>query len=441
MAETLGWLHISDIHFLDKTGWRDGRVLDTLVEDVAQQRKAGLAIDFVLCTGNIGFGQTGKESLEQQYASAEKFFTQLLQCCELKSECLFLVPGNHDTNREQAFDSLTEYFRSNKRSAAAINQLCQDQKPDWRNAMARLSQYQTFIGTHYKHIKLDANASFSSQFTVKGIKINICGLNSAWSCVDDFDKNQLWLAGQAQLAHHRARLEEHGGERADVRLGLIHHPLDWFYPEEQKELKGLLENDFDFLLHGHKHAAWVKPVPTPYHMLISAGASTAASEGEFGYNIVQLGAGGVRVHLRRYDARGGGWVADNIANRAADGIWSCALPAQLRSHFCPSATAETNSFPSGSIPNHAAPLVSSVGSELAATVIDPTTTATRSVQSTMSTQPATNQLQDSPLAIWQEKLNFLQIEEAQTSDASAKFAIKMGIKEAKEKIRKYGGQA
>ncbi len=60
---TPGWLHLSDLHFLARTGWRDARVLQALLADVVEQMTAGRRIDFILCTGDIGFGTLAQESL------------------------------------------------------------------------------------------------------------------------------------------------------------------------------------------------------------------------------------------------------------------------------------------------------------------------------------------------------------------------------------------
>ena len=85
---TPGWHHLSDLHFLARTGWRDARVLRALLADVAEQMSAGRRIDFILCTGDIGFGTLAKESLAQHYQDAADFFAKLQAYCELPSNCL-----------------------------------------------------------------------------------------------------------------------------------------------------------------------------------------------------------------------------------------------------------------------------------------------------------------------------------------------------------------
>ena len=126
---TPGWLHLSDLHFWARTGWRDARVLQALLVDVAEQKTAGRRIDFILCTGDIGFGTLAKESLAQQYQDAADFFTSLLACCKLPSQRLFIVPGNHDIERGKVLASQTKYLHDSKRTTANINQPCRSSMP------------------------------------------------------------------------------------------------------------------------------------------------------------------------------------------------------------------------------------------------------------------------------------------------------------------------
>ncbi|WP_281925195.1 hypothetical protein, partial [Pseudomonas moraviensis] len=74
-------------------------------------------------------------------------------------------------------------------------------------------------------------------------------------------------------------------------IGLLHHPQDWLNEAENQQLRGHLPNQLDFLLHGHAHDQWVETSNDPMHTIIAAGAATADSQAEFGYNLVQLGSG------------------------------------------------------------------------------------------------------------------------------------------------------
>ncbi|WP_281926093.1 hypothetical protein, partial [Pseudomonas moraviensis] len=78
-------------------------------------------------------------------------------------------------------------------------------------------------------------------------------------CVDDKDKAQLWLAGEAQLYASKQAIELVApGIKPDIRIGLLHHPQDWLNEAENQQLRGHLPNQLDFLLHGHAHEQWVE---------------------------------------------------------------------------------------------------------------------------------------------------------------------------------------
>ncbi|HKU00938.1 MAG TPA: hypothetical protein VJS30_31050 [Paraburkholderia sp.] len=42
MNKTLGWLHLSDLHFWGKRDWKNSPVLEKLLKDIAALRRSGL---------------------------------------------------------------------------------------------------------------------------------------------------------------------------------------------------------------------------------------------------------------------------------------------------------------------------------------------------------------------------------------------------------------
>lgn len=347
MAKSLGWLHLSDLHFLSANNWRDSPVLRKLQDDIADRRKDGLCIHLVFCTGDIGFGENSPEPLVNQYSVAKEFFDRVLGVCELPSNRLFLVPGNHDIDRSKVRDSTTEYFRNTSRNCADVNQMFSEGNPEVLEAMKRLEQYRQFVHDNYGHITLDENATFGVSLEINGLFVSIVGLNSAWTSFAK-DKEQLWLAGRAQLHASEGKQGRslRGIVNGGVRIGLIHHPIDWLQPQEERDLRDLLENDFDFLLHGHDHDQWVRETPKPPHVVVAAGASTAGTKQELGYNIVQLGPAKSGIHLRCY-AKGDGWGKQVVHGRADDGYWALESPAFLTAP--PAATTNTSPPTSGPV--------------------------------------------------------------------------------------------
>lgn len=146
MASKLTWLHISDIHFSPSTNWRDIPARSKLIKFL----KDGFASsalpkpDLVFCTGDIAFGELSKAPLVQQYQYAKSFFEELLRVCDLSKDRLFVVPGNHDINRDALNEGAqNDFIRSASESSAheaRINKQFDSRNLEHTDAFRRLSQ-------------------------------------------------------------------------------------------------------------------------------------------------------------------------------------------------------------------------------------------------------------------------------------------------------------
>src|SRR5712691_9340822 len=95
----LQFLHISDLHAKgskEKEPWRRRRVLgdawrrnlETLLQEEGR-------VDFVFFTGDAA--QSGKP---EEYAEVTDFFRALCEELDIGLDRLFVVPGNHDIDRD-----------------------------------------------------------------------------------------------------------------------------------------------------------------------------------------------------------------------------------------------------------------------------------------------------------------------------------------------------
>lgn len=328
VGNELVWLHISDIHFHPKTGWRDGHARQELLDFLQKGFRDGslLRPHLIFCTGDIAFGETSGASLEQQYGEAASFFDELLERCELPRERLFMVPGNHDVNRREISNDqqarLITMAKTPRDHVAAINQRFDDGSKDHRSAMERLKDYGRFVQSYRPELHKDNYHLYAQQLEVKGIQVGVAGFNSAWSCAGPEDDRHVWLAGQWQFNHMADGL--HG---ADLKIGLIHHPFDWLNEAEHHEAEQRASKDLHFLLHGHTHIAWVSP--TDNCVQVAAGATGADTPDQFGLNITQLNpvTGECCTHLYTYRQ---GWVIAPIAKHAPIGQWHFKSSLQLQ---------------------------------------------------------------------------------------------------------------
>ena len=333
MLKSLTWLHISDIHFLPKNEWRDSDSRSTLLSHLKQIffEHPELQPDLVFCTGDIAFGESSRSTLTQQYADAKIFFNALLLVCgrdgiPMSKDQLFVVPGNHDINRgsvnSDAQKTLFAKSTNSHQYVAEINERFSNKTLEFTDANKRLEAYTTFVSEYLPH-QVDPNGHnvYQSRFSKENLVVEICGFNSAWTAAGPEDDRNLWLAAAAQFS-----LAARNIVPADIRIGLIHHPIDWLNQADRKVATARISSDFDFWLHGHSHDTWI--TPTTMNVTIGAGAIGAESSEEFGINItsVDLSSGFGRSHLYSKTITSSGWTIHPISNAAPNGIWQFPLP-------------------------------------------------------------------------------------------------------------------
>lgn len=337
MRNKLTWLHISDIHFHPKTEWRDSVARSGLLTYLTQafDRDDSLRPDLIFCTGDIAYGETGSSPLVDQYKQAKTFLDELLIVCgrggvPLSKSRLFVVPGNHDVNRKSinshAQATLTQWAKAASDHALTINQEINDRTQEFKDAVRRLDEYAQFVREYLPHQQdVEGRHRYANIAKIDDLKVGIAGFNSAWSCAGPEDDRTVWLAAEWQF---NAALKGIG--EAYVRIGLIHHPVDWLNEADRDIATRRISTDFHFWLHGHSHNAWV--VPAQSHVIIAAGAVGAQSSEEFGINLVRvnLSESNGTVDLHEHRAGGTSWKVATVATHAPDGHWPFQLPANLR---------------------------------------------------------------------------------------------------------------
>ena len=276
--------------------------------------------DFVFFTGDAAYGETPKESIKQQYVTVSKFFDQILNAFDppLPKSSLFIVPGNHDVNRNEVSDAETQWLRQEGRTLPEIIENQQAVTKQWRNWMDRLTDYREFLDEYgCGHSGFDhPSLIWDHKTKINGISVGIVGLNSAWSCVKE-DKGKIWMGGDWQVSELLKRIHE-----CDIKIALTHHPGNWFRPEEDPALFRRMKREFQLVLHGHEHQSFIDPVAND-HVVISAGAAYQCSWMKNGYNlgVISKANSSISIRLRRYDDDGGGWVKQTVADIAEDGEW------------------------------------------------------------------------------------------------------------------------
>lgn len=325
MQSELTWLHLSDLHFCEaKTGWDSARVISTLTNDLRRMHKEyGLQPDFIFFTGDLAYGELGQspgERITDQFNGAAIFLERVRSAFEriVPAENVFVVPGNHDVNRDYVTEDQTKWL-DDQIGTERVTDLIQRKALQWKRYVERLRNYAVFLAEHgYTHLLQDPDRLiYSITRETNGRVVNIVGLNSAWSCGRDGEKAKLWMGARWQVGHLTGSMPP-----ADISIALMHHPSNWLGEYEDPIFLREIEREFQFSLHGHEHQEWVTIVPS--HVRIAAGACYDRSDKPNGYNFVRVNfeTGDGEVWLRKYHSPGGDWIPDIIPRKTNnDGRW------------------------------------------------------------------------------------------------------------------------
>lgn len=278
MSTNISWLQLSDIHFRASDAWRDSAARDSLVDLLRGSFGAGTLTrpDLILCTGDIGFGDTSSQKLSSQYEDANAFFDEIQAIAGIARDHMFVVPGNHDVERAKANKHADATYRKMAKEyylhEQEINDSVANTTKEYLDALQRLQAYRDFFSGAFPHVALDAHIHYAHRLEVNGIPLQLLGLNSAWTCSGLEEDRDVWVGAQAQISKvSRARA---------LTIGLIHHPLEWLAKADSQLLEGRMGRDIHVLLHGHEHE--FREHTFAGFPVIGAGAVSAAGQLEHG---------------------------------------------------------------------------------------------------------------------------------------------------------------
>ncbi len=270
MAEhRLRILHISDLHTRGEmsgaSSWRRRRVLGPEWErNLATIVREG-PIDLICFTGDLA--NKGKPD---EYTALTPFIEDLLARTGVARERLFVVPGNHDIDRDLATAAWTQ-LRALGETADEAEALSRWMAGEWGpsrfgdthrdDILARQAAYRAWVRdglrrpellpTPGQHPRLGYRVGL--RLPGQPFDIHVIGLDSAWLAGDDGDARKLRLTAD-QIGYLADNLP-------GFRLALVHHPLEEL--ADGQVCRDLLAERVDLLLRGHLHETrlglWSEP--------------------------------------------------------------------------------------------------------------------------------------------------------------------------------------
>ena len=257
------WLHISDFHIRSGDPYDRDVVLRALVKSVADFRKQKRFPDLIFATGDIAY--SGKTD---EYKLATKFFDDLLDAAGLKKNRLFIIPGNHDTDRNFGI-GLARTLESREQSDAYFGPAVP--KPHLSQKLGAFLQWHNEYLKGVRVMPEDSTCGPTEAVEIRGHKIGVLPINSAVFCQDDNDHDKL-LIGRRCLD---AALQKLHKLESYLNIALIHHPLDWLNSIERSNIVNDLRSNVDFILRGHLHETEIESIASASGQSLHCAAGAA----------------------------------------------------------------------------------------------------------------------------------------------------------------------
>ena len=310
-------LHLSDIHFRASKAWDSDPVLKALARHIASEVQAGMAPDLVVFSGDLAFaGQASEYEMARSWLE-ERLWPALPD--DFPREHLLMVPGNHDVDRDKislGADALQLTLLAKGSQDTIAKVLAGDE--DRSTMHRRLEAYLKFHANW--HGEPAPFPWWQRTIDIRGCKIHIAGLDSAWMCSGDEDHGKL-LVGRYQLSQV---VETDEAEQADWRIAVMHHPWSYLAEFDGEELRPIVHQHCDLLLRGHLHATRperiVPPDPGRACLELAAGCVYDNRQWPNGFQWIELSPGKdrVRVHLRNWTHSA--WDIDRNYPGAENGV-------------------------------------------------------------------------------------------------------------------------
>ncbi|MBK6294839.1 MAG: metallophosphoesterase [Rhodoferax sp.] len=234
-------LHLSDIHIRSDRDWIIDKA-DAIASAVIPALPEASAV-FIVVSGDIAW--SGKSD---EYRAATKLLDGIRNRLSEEGSApvhFVVAPGNHDCDFSQNNKTRLLTLTSVRSTPAEIDESvietgCSIQAPYRAFAEALHSAHESRIGD-----KLWC----AHRFTVEGKEIVFDVLNVSW-CSQIHEE-----PGSLVFPHERySQLLE---ETTDLRIGVIHHPLNWFSQAMYHPFKQLLRSLSNVIISGHEHVGGV----------------------------------------------------------------------------------------------------------------------------------------------------------------------------------------
>jgi len=244
-------LHISDFH-IDYNNLEDLRnyVITPLVDDLIKQNNEK-RIDMVAFSGDLV--DKGGASFEKDielafYTFQEEVIEPLAKAIELPLDRFFFVPGNHDVVRDADKEIHERGLLHILNSPESVNSFIDSGEED---GIRRIIPFKNFEREYFSDFSGEyefSNFQSTFKFVLEDRQVGVTCFNTSWRCYDSEKDYQNLILGERQITRARKIIND-----CDIKIGILHHPIDELATFEAKQIEAMLIKDYDILFCGHVH--------------------------------------------------------------------------------------------------------------------------------------------------------------------------------------------
>lgn len=280
----ISFIHLSDLHYIQGKWESYGLICDRLCDDIKSLK---LENPCLLFSGDFTYQGSDKASYNEILTKLDKTFTDV----GILPDKRFTVPGNHDISQEITRPLL----------------LIQ------KGTLAEISEEKVFndiLPTLVKQLsiaaKLENYLSFASAFTANPLtqetltgagwqlspSTSVYALNTvlcSFGGIKDANGNPVSDQGRL-MVDTRSLYRWLSTDKSEIRILLMHHPLEWLAEWAQIELTKIINDSFKIVYRGHIHAASSEQRlrPNGGALFVTAPALFTKKGDELGYSITHI---------------------------------------------------------------------------------------------------------------------------------------------------------
>lgn len=231
------WLHLSDIHFNFKN-YNSHAMREDFIKRISLLSQ-NEPFTHLFLTGDILFknNEADKETVE--------FIKNLIEILQLTADNIYIVPGNHDHNRDIVISQLATLPNQDD---VTIDDLDQAFRMQLLGAFTKFDTvYEEILGSSYRTEDENPHSVCTTD------SISVIKLNTAWLDTDSAAAPPLRIGSrQLQLLLSAADTDL----QTTVNIAMGHHPLQALSVTEQSRILKLFQNhNIGIYFCGHSHKA------------------------------------------------------------------------------------------------------------------------------------------------------------------------------------------